>query len=240
MVASRIIELAAIACRTVLRVKLCKGGELRLAAVHAAGKLAQLPFDALHLLARDARLGGDDLHLHLRGNEGQTVFGHLLEIFAHLGGRHGHAAHKFALHLEHHFLFALHLLILLAELRNLLAGKDFHGFARTVLLNKVVDALVYGAYHVALAHLDAVQFGLVQVKLLQGDLLGNGAVGIVHGVAAGQFGRDAHFFDVGEQNRFIAYHPNYLVYHVLLRSGKHGQHSGKDEQDSSNHTILYI
>ena len=125
-------------------------------------------------------------------------------------------------------------------MRNLLAGKDFHGFARTVLLNEVVDALVYGTYHVALAHLNAVQLCLMQVELLQGDLLGNGAVGIVHGVAAGQFGRYAHFFDVGEQNRFIAYHPHYLVYHVFLRGGKHGQHCDKDEQDFSNHTILYI
>ncbi len=61
-----------------------EGRKIALTLVDAVGVVAQTGLDIIDFLARNGRGCGEYLHLHLAGHVGDGVFGHLVEIAAHV------------------------------------------------------------------------------------------------------------------------------------------------------------
>ena len=87
-------------------------------------------------------------------------------------------------------------------------------------LQPITDLLFHLLSHISLCHLDTVDIGLMEEELVDGYLLGDGTVGVA--IPFHTFHRSLHTqgFHIRLQDSLIAYHPDHLVDHGMLRHGK--------------------
>ena len=88
-------------------------------------------------------------------------------------------------------------------------------FARAVHLYGGIDAFLGNRGSILLVDLYRVEFSLVQIKLLYGQLLGNRGVWIFNGFAH-HFHTDASFFHVRQEYGAVADDPYDLVHDIFL------------------------
>ena len=107
---------------------------------------------------------------------------------------------------------------LLAELGEGLAEVFLHLLLGAEIGDEVVDTLLHSLRHHRLLHLHGVDVGLMQEKLLDGELLGDDAIGIA---------RDRGFLvehllvsllDFALVYRLVAHHPGHLLNDVVVGS----------------------
>ena len=183
---------------------------------------------SLNLFEGDAGLLGDDLHLDLGRHVGDAVRRQVLEVAAHLGGRHLDIAHQLALHLPHPQTVAHVLAQRLTNLAGGLVEVFLHLLARADGGNILVGLKIHLADDLALGHLDTVQFGLVEEEFLHGNLFGYHAIGIRLEATALPDGLEARLLDLGLEDGLVAHHPYYFVHHIVLRKGGHAQAKHQD------------
>ena len=223
-----IANLATLTCRSILGVESCQCGKGRLSTVHPVGILTQGVFHPVDFLDAHLGLAGDNLHLDGGRNHRNAIFGQILEISPHLGGRDGDVLHEFTAHLLDEFAVLELIVHLLPHLRNGHLAVFLEFLSRTVgQLYPIVDLVVDALRDIRLRHFDTVDGSLVQEEFLHGKLFGNGTVGIAFPFHALHLTLHTHRLDVGLEYRLISYHPHHLIDDVgRVRLLCHGCRSG--------------
>ena len=209
---AHIVHLATITGRAgVFAIETGQRLERRLALVHAVGIVAQLLFHAVDFGHVDARHLGDDLHLDGGGHVGDAVGRQVLEIAAHLGRRDGDVLDKMLTHALGDELIAEVVAHGGANLRHRLLAILLELLHGAYLLHHVLDVALYLTGHLGIGHLDTVELGLVEEQLLNGYLLGDGAVGVAAPAHTFHGRTDAFHFDLALQDGLVAHYPDHLV-----------------------------
>ena len=178
-------EFAAVTSTTVLRIKACQYGKAGLPTIDAAGELAQTVLNAFHFLAVNCRTLREDFHFYLRGNHGQTVLRQLRNCAADFCRSHRYVGGQLLLYSLREEVFASRLHKYFANLGYRLVIGRFQSLLRTIATNILLQAVVGHHFCLLVGHRDRIQFGLVQEKLLNGQLFRDFGIGIFERLAAG-------------------------------------------------------
>ena len=147
-------QLTTLLCRCLIfRIQQRQGRELRTAVVDSLCITTQFILHPLDLLYRNARLTGDDLALHLRRDERDTVLWQVLEVTAHLGRSHLDVLHQTQLHLPHQLLISVRVEHLFTYLRQALAHILLQLLPRTKFIQDgSIQIHVHLLKHISIRH----------------------------------------------------------------------------------------
>ena len=196
----------------VFGIEACQGLERRLALGDTFGIVAELVLHTVDLLGTDARGHGHNLHLHLGRHVRQTVGRQVAEITTHIGRGHRDILDQLPLHLLDFLTVAELLTHLLTHLGNRLVLVFLQTLAGAIdHLQPVADLLFDLLRHVVLSDLDTVDIRLMEEEFVDGNLFGDGAVGVPTPLHAFQGSLHAQGLDIGLEDGLITHHPDDLV-----------------------------
>ena len=196
----------------VFGIEACQGLERRLALGDTFGIVAELVLHTVDLLGGDTRGHGHNLYLHLGRHVRQTVGRQVAEITTHIGRGHGDILDQLPLHLLDLLTVAELLTHLLTHLRDRLVLVFLQTLAGAIdHLQPVADLLFDLLRHVVLSDLDTVDIRLMEEEFVDGNLFGDGAVGVPTPLHAFQGSLHAQGLDIGLEDGLITHHPNDLV-----------------------------
>ena len=176
---SHIIHLTTLSGRAwILRIESCQSSKRCLPFCHTICITAQFILHAVNLFLFNTRCLCQDLHLHLRRNERNTIFRQIIEIPSYIRRRHIDILHQLSLHLIDHQSVAEGLTHLLSHLRDALLTVFLQFLPTTNALYPVIDDSVNLLHDLRLRHLHTVYGSLMQIEFLQGELLRNGTIRI--------------------------------------------------------------
>ena len=194
-------------------------GEIALAAVHAVGVVAQARLHIFYFLTRHGRVDGDNLHLYLQGHKGDAVLRQVVEIAAHVAGRHLHVFCERLFHLLHAVAVGHVGGVVFAYLGERLAEILLHFLARAEVADKEVHLRVHLLLNHAFGHLHGVEVGLVQEETFDGDVLGDDAIRVAVDALAVLLHFLVGAFDVRFIDGVVAYDPCHFLGDIVLSCG---------------------
>ncbi len=200
----------------ILAVEDGQGRELRLAACHAVGIVAQTRLHVIDLLLGNAGVDGDDLGLYLQGHVGDGVGRECIEIFAHVRGGGLHILCERALHLLDAVIVAHHVGHLCAELGNRATEIFLDLLLAAEVGDQIVQALFHRLVHHGLRYLHSIDVGLVEKQLVDGKALGDDTHRVTvnrHLVVQGLL---VGLLDLAFIDRLVADHPGHLFDDVVV------------------------
>ena len=174
------------------------------------------------------------MHFNLGGDVGNLVLAHLLVAAAHLGRRQLDVAHDGLLRQLHDHLRTHLFAEVIAHLLDGLVGVLLQFLLRADGADAAVDFLVDVVQHVGVGDLDvdAVDVGLMEVELLNGQQLGDDGIGVAVDALAALHHFAPHVLYIRLQDGLVADHPHHFVDDVVLglqaRAGK-GEHETQKE-----------
>ena len=209
--------------------------ERSIAFIHTFCIFAQLILHTVQFFLVDTWGLLNDLHLHLSRYKGDTVSWHILEVTAYIGRCHSDIFHQFLAHLLYHLTVFQILTQVITNLRKRLMLIFLQALTRSVdHFEPVADLLLYFHGHIGIGYLNTVYLGLMLEKLLNGDLLRDGTVGITLPFHTFHCTLHTHGLNVRFEDGIVADNPYYLIDHgshlygilVLGRSSKrqHEEH----------------